>query len=338
MRRDEKEDKLKIIDRFKKDPTTYYAMSIAATWAGVGSLMMGIEMAQHYGIVPFLLWALGNTLACIVFGIFAPMIPKLRAVFRTKIMRIIVGLMCPFQVWISLNGIRTVFADTPLTEAFGTMLAYVAAIFFIILLFRYGMIRNVLTDNASWIAVYGIALTLTVIAIIYSRGDMLQLSPGLDQIPIGIQKCLLLIPGAFLYPYYFEILDYNEENADGTRRINVRRAFISGGALFGLYLVFTFLLSWTRFSPILNTIKAFLIVLIAVSSLSSFLYSIYITFGQKMGLGVNIAAIALWQLLVPLGVMGVWTLMSTIRVYIVFAAIAGALIWHFVEKRKAASI
>lgn len=41
--------------RFKSNPRLYYAMSIAATWAGVGSLMMGIEMAQKYGIVPFLL-------------------------------------------------------------------------------------------------------------------------------------------------------------------------------------------------------------------------------------------------------------------------------------------
>ena len=57
-------------------------MSIAATWAGVGSLMVGMQMAQTFGIVPFLLWALGNTLACIVFGVFAPGIPKVREVFR----------------------------------------------------------------------------------------------------------------------------------------------------------------------------------------------------------------------------------------------------------------
>lgn len=83
-------------------------MSIAATWAGVGSLMMGIEMAQKHGLLPFLLWSLGNTLACIVYGILAPSIPKLRDVFRSKIMRTITGLMCPFQVWISLNGIQMI--------------------------------------------------------------------------------------------------------------------------------------------------------------------------------------------------------------------------------------
>lgn len=324
----------KITAKFKSNPSFYYSMSIAATWAGVGSLMMGVEMAQKYGVVPFLLWALGNTLACILFGIFAPMIPKLREVFRSRAMKIIVGLMCPFQVWISLNGIQSIFRDTPFKDL-GTYLAYGLAIFFIVLLIKYGMIRNVLTDHYGWIAVYVIVFLLTIGAIFYSQGNMNVLNIGLDAIPIGIEKCLLLLPGAFLYPYYFEILDYNDKNTDSTKKINVRRAFITGGILFGAYLIFTFLLAWTNFSPILNIVKAFLIVLIASSSLSSFQYSIYLTFGRKLGLAVNAISIIAWPFLVPLGVMGVWTLMSSIRVYIVIAAVVIALVWSFISKRKA---
>ena len=324
----------KIKQKFKNNPSLFYSMSIAATWAGVGSLMMGVEMTQKYGVIPFLLWAFGNTLACIVFGIFAPMIPKLRDVFRSRPMKVIVGLMCLFQVWISLNGIQTIFQDTVLGN-FGMYLSYGLAAFFIVLLFKFGMIRNVLTDHYGWIAVYVIAFLLTVGAIVYSQGNMNVLSMGFENIPIGVEKCLLLIPGAFLYPYYFEILDYNDKNDDGTKKINVRKAFIVGGVLFGAYLTFTFLLAWTNFSPMLNIVKAFLIVLIASSSLSSFQYSIYLTFGRKLGLGINIAAVALWQLLIPLGVMGVWTLMSTIRVYIVLAAVVIALIWNCISSRKA---
>ncbi len=324
----------KIKQKFKKNPSLFYSMSIAATWAGVGSLMMGVEMTQKYGVVPFLLWAFGNTLACIVFGIFAPMIPKLRDVFRSRPMKVIVGLMCLFQVWISLNGIQTIFKDTVLGN-FGMYLAYGLAAFFIVLLFKFGMIRNALTDHYGWVAVYVVAFLLTVGAIIHSQGNMNVLSMGIENIPIGIEKCLLLIPGAFLYPYYFEILDYNDNNDDGTKKINVRKAFIVGGVLFGAYLIFTFLLAWTNFSPVLNIVKAFLIVLIASSSLSSFQYSIYLTFGRKLGLGMNIAAVAMWQLLVPLGVMGVWTLMSTIRIYIVLAAVLVALIWNCISNRKA---
>jgi hypothetical protein len=326
----------RVKNSFIKKPSWYYSMSIAATWAGVGSLMVGIQMAQNFGIVPFLLWAFGNTLACIVFGIFAPMIPKVREVFQSRPMHYIVGFMCVFQVWLNMNGIHTIFRDTPMTETFGLALAYTTAAFFIFLLFRNGMIRTVLTDNASWASVYGIGLLLTIGAIIYSRGNMNILPMGLEPVALkdGIQKCVLLIPGPFLYPYFFKMLDYNESNDAGVAKINIRRSFIMGGLLFGAYLTFTFLLAWTHFNPILNSIKAVLIFLVAISTVSSFLYSIYITFGRKLGLTVNIALVGLWQFLIPMGVLGVWTLMASIRIYIVIGAVLFAISWHFTEKKK----
>ena len=79
----------KILAKIKENPTLFYAMSIAATWANAGSLLNGVATAQKDGIVPYLLWALGNTLACIVFGLFASRIPKLVNAFNSKIMKII---------------------------------------------------------------------------------------------------------------------------------------------------------------------------------------------------------------------------------------------------------
>lgn len=324
-------------EKFKRTPSMYYAMSIAATWAGVNSLMGGIEMAHQYGIVPYLLWAFGNIAACILFGILAPKIPKLRDVFKSRPMKIIVGLLCVFQVWISLNGIQGVFAETILGSVFGQVIVYAVAAFYIIILWRRGMIRNVLTDHASLIAVYVLIAVLAAVA--FASNGAYALSAGLSggNILVVIEKCLLLLPGPFLYPYFFEILDYNDNNADGTHKVNVKKAFIGGGILFGVYLVFAFALAFTTFDPITGIIKAILITLIAVSSLSSFLYSIYIAFGKKLGLGINIAAVAAWQFLIPLGVMGVWTVMSNIRIYIVGAAITVSLVWHFRSKSKIVS-
>lgn len=324
----------KLKESFKENPRLYYAMSIAATWANAGSLLNGVSTSQNDGILPFLLWALGNTLACIVFGIFAPMIPKLRDVFRHPIMKFVMGIMCPFQCWISMNGIQTVFASTVLGPTWGIVIALVFAVFFLILLFKFGMVRNVLTDHMSWTAVYAIVFGLTIVALATSGGNYVPLQLGTEKIGTGIKNCLLLIPGAFLYPYYFEMLDYNEKNEDHTKRINIRKAFIMGGLIFGVYLVFIFLMSMANFSPALNIIKAVLVTLIAISSLSSFQYSIYLTFGKKIGLALNVLTVALWQLLIPLGVMGAWTLMASIRVYIVAGAILFAIGWRMWEKRK----
>lgn len=321
-----------LILKVSKDPTVYYAISIAATWANAGSLLNGITTAQENGIVPYLLWALGNTLACIVFGIFALRIPKLVNVFNSKTMKIIMGIMCPFQCWISMNGIQTVFSSTPIGKIGGVIIALAFAIFFITLLYKYGMLSNVLSDHISWITVYLILFALTGIVLIFSKGNYQILQMGTDQIGVGIKNCLLLIPGAFLYPYYYGLLKYNDNNSDGVNKINIQKSFILGGFAFGFYLIFIFLMAYAKFGMVANIIKAILVTLIAISSLSSFLYSIYLTFGKKLGTGINILTVVLWQFLIPLGVMGAWTLMASIRIYIVAGAIIFAYIWYFKEK------
>lgn len=75
--------------------------------------------------------------------------------------------------------------------------------------------------------------------------------------------------------------------------------------------------------------------LIGTSTLSSAMYSIYVAFGRWLGLCVNLGLVLLWHILIPLGVMGMWTLMASVRIYFVGAGIVAALVWHCAEKRKA---
>lgn len=325
-----------ITRKFKSNPTVYYALSICATWAGIGSLMNGVTMTQTYGVVPSLIWVFGNVIACILFGAVALKIPKVREVFGSKIMRWICGLMCVFQAWLSMNGTQSVFADTPLGKDYGMFIAYAMAVVFLVILLKYGMIRNVLTDGFGWIIVYLLAVGVTLAAMIHSRGDFnaIPMVAGGDSMKQGIWKAILLLPGPFTYPYFFEILNYNDKNEDGTSRVNVRQAFTLGGVFFGVYMAIIFALAWTKFTPALNIIKAFLITIIGASTLSSSMYSIYIAFGKKVGLGINAGLIVLWAVLIPLGVMGMWTLMASVRIYFVAGAILFAIIWNAVEKRK----
>lgn len=137
----------KIVSKFKENPNAYYAFSICATWAGIGSLMNGVALTQSLGFIPSAVWMIGNVLACIVFGLAANKIPHVRDVFASKIMMYICAIMCVFQAWLSLNGVVTVFEDTPLTGVGGRIIAYATAILFLIILIKFGMIRNVLTDG-----------------------------------------------------------------------------------------------------------------------------------------------------------------------------------------------
>lgn len=327
----------RIIEKFKENPTMYYALSICATWAGIGSLMNGVTMTQTVGAIPSLIWVIGNVLACIVFGLIANKIPKVREVFCSKIMASICAIMCIFQAWLSMNGVVTVFSDTPIGELGGKIIAYGTAILFLIILLKFGMIRNVLTDGIGWLTVYAMVVAITLIALISSHGNFNSITAGLEATSLkeGIWKAILLLPGPFTYPYFFEILNYNDDNADGTKKIlDIKKAFTLGGVFFGIYMAIVFPLAWVQFSPALNIAKAVLITIIGTSTLSSAMYSIYIAFGKKIGFVANLFLIAFWAVLIPLGVMGMWTFMASVRIYFVGAGILFAIGWWAYDKMK----
>ena len=65
------------------------------------------------------------------------------------------------------------------------------------------------------------------------------------------------------------------------------------------------------------------------------MYSIYIAFGKRVGICINLGLILFWHILIPLGVMGMWTLMASVRIYFVCAGILAAVVWNLLAKRKA---
>lgn len=322
---------------FKAHPSFYYAMSIAATWAGGNSLIVGMSTAQNNGIVPFSLWMLGNTLACIVFGLFALKIPRLGDVMDHPVMKIVLGVMCVFQCFVQLNGMQEILAGIGVSRAVTIAVPIAIAAAFILVLLKDSIIRNILTDHSSWAIIYAILFITTIATFISSGGQYNTLQSGYSSAGLadGIKKAILLLPGPFMYPVFWKYIRYNDHNDDHVREVNMRRCFIGGGLLFGFYLLFVFALSWVHFSPALNVIKAILVILIASSTLSSSLYGLFCAVGYKVGVAASIGTVALWQLLIPLGVMGAWTLMSSIRIHIVIASIVIALLWHYHDRRKA---
>ena len=316
----------------------YYAMSIAASWAGVGSMMNSLTLTHTYGLIPSMIWGLGNSVACMLFGLTAYHLPTMRTLMRTKVMQYIIGIMSVFQLWTNMNGIREIFADTPIGTTGGTVIVYAVCIGFIILLLRFGLIRNVLTDSASWYAVYGLVILMTMLAYQQSGGSTIPISMGTEwaNLKVGIVKGLLLLPGPFTYPYFYKLLDYNDANPDKTAKTNIKSSFVLGGVMFGFYMLFTYALATVEFSPLLNLIKAALVCLVGISSISTFLYSEYIVFGKKLGLLIDGLTVIFWPLLISLGVMGVWTLMAEIRIYLIVVLLVIAAVKKLTERRMGA--
>lgn len=324
----------KISEKFKKNPSLFYSMSIAATWAGAGSFIVGTQVAQTAGLLPWLLWALGNSLTCIVFGIIATKFKTVREVAGSKPMKILMGLMAIFQVWVNMGGIHEMLAPTVIGPTVSYIIVYGLAIFFLILYLKKSTYRNVMTDNGSWGIVYGLIFLIVIISLI---------SNGFKGIPVGFNApeikakgwtCVTLMFGGFFYPTFWELLDYNDENNGEAEKINIRRSFINGGLLFGFYLLFVLLGACTEYSSSLNLVKGILVSLVAISSLSSFIYAITIDFGKKIGFAINVLTFALWKVLVPMGIMGIWMLMQDVRIWMVWGMLLISFIVYIIKRKK----
>ena len=103
----------KIKAKFKANPTIFYACSIVASWAGVGSLMNFRTLAINNGAAAAIIWAVFNSLACIFFGLFAEYIPTVRRIMQSKVMFYFIGFLTVFQTWTQMSGIYEIFGDTP---------------------------------------------------------------------------------------------------------------------------------------------------------------------------------------------------------------------------------
>lgn len=320
-------------EKYAKNPSLFYSMSIAATWAGAGSFIVGTDVAKTAGLIPWLLWALGNTLTCIVFGVIATKFKSVRIIALSKPVQMLMGFMCIFQIWVNMGGIYEMMGSTFLGSTVGYILVYAVSIGFVILYMKQATYRNVMTDNGSWALVYGLIFALIAISVLINGVHPIPLGTNSEAIRSKAWIMVTLMFGGFFYPTFWELLDYNDAGEEA-QRVDMKTAFIRGGLLFGVYLLFVLVGAMTEYAPSLNFLKAILVSLVAVSSLSSFIYGAMINFGKKGGLIIDIAAIASWKLLVPMGVMGVWTLMQNVRIWMVFGMFIAAAIYSYVKDRR----
>ncbi len=327
-----------IKDRFKKSPLLFYSMSIAASWAGAGSLMNSATLAKQYGLIPAATWCAFNTLACIVFGLIIWKLPTVRAVMRMKVSRAILAVFSVFQIWLCMTALNEAWGSTPIGQTGGTIITYAFTIGFIIVLLRKGIIANILTDNGGMYLIYVLVLVLSGVSLFVSGISLDGISMGAENYMVGLYKGALLLPGPFTYPYFFKLLDYNEQNDDSVSKSDMIKAFIFGGVGFGVYLLFAFALIFTSVSPTLEICKALLLSALSISSLSSFVYSEFAVFGKGLGLGINLFATAFWPLVAPLGVMGVWTLMAESRVHLFILLMVVSAFIKATSARKAVAL
>lgn len=319
--------------KLKENPKWFYALSVCATWTGAGSYIVGISMVKDYGVIPFLLWALGNALSCVFFGFMATRFKLLKNIFTGKIFKVILGIMCIFQLWLNMSAINDSLKT--INSLFAIIMVYVICGLFLIYYLKRGMIRNVLTDNFGWILVYAFILIIAITSIISNGVEVPSLGFETEGMKLGLKRFFTLMIGPFFYPYFWEIIEYNSKNTDDVKKVDVKKSFALGALLFAIYILFVFAVAMTVLNPSMVIIKSILISIIAISTLTSFIYSTMSMFGNKLGSAINIFAFIGWKFLIPIGVMGIWNFMQDARFVIMIIGLIGYAIYtKFITREK----
>lgn len=314
---------------FSRHMLFYYAMSMAASWAWGTSLIVGMGIVQDRGILPFVIWAIANSLSLPLFGYIAFKIPKLNEIMKTKpIMLFTTAVQC-FCLWIQMNAIYEILTKYNIAgDTTSKIVAIAIAVIFLFGLFKNGLMRNVSTDQPIWSICY---IAMVVIAIIgFASGNGFQNIPlvkSSEDISWALYTCIVLFSGPLMDIQNWQLARkvYEEKRM---------KSYYLAGILFAIYMALVFVLAYLQFNRAMDIIMVLAIICVATSTINNAIVGVQEIAGRKVGFAIAGICIASWQIVIPMGVMGLWLTMGTARIYVSIACIIAGLIWHHLEKKK----
>lgn len=321
--------KAKIKNFFGNHMMLWYAMSMAASWAWGTSLIVGMQIVQDRGIIPFVIWAVANSLSLPLFGFLAFKLPKLNEIIKSKpVMLFTTAVQC-FCLWIQMNAIYEILVKYNIAgELIAKLVAIGIAVVFLFGLFKNGLMRNVSTDQPIWSICYIGMVAIAIIGFVAGNGfQSIPLVNSGEDISWALYTCIVLFSGPFMDIQNWQLARkvYEEKRM---------KSYYLAGLLFAIYMVLVAVLAFLNFNRAMDIIMVLVIVCVATSTINNAIVGVQEIAGRKVGFVIGGVCIAAWQIVIPLGVMGLWLTMGTARIYVSIACIAVGLIWNHIEKKR----
>ena len=302
---------------------------MAASWAWGTSLVVGMEIVQTRGTVPFVIWATANSLAIPVFGLLARRLKNFYEVVNSKPVMVFTTCVQVFCIWIQMNAIYQYLGIAGVSDFWCKAVPIIVAGLFLIILYKDGLLKAIATDNPIWYGVYGLLVVLVILAFTLNvpTHNIVSVNSSSD-IGWALYTAVVLFSGPIMGIPFWQYFDRCK--ADGKLE-----AFNWAGVFFALYTVLIYILAHFSFEhSMMIWILVACIFLVAISSINSAVVAMQKLAGYKVGFGISACAIAGWQIVIPLGVMGLWLTMGTARIYVSIICIIVALAWSYKQHKK----
>ena len=316
-------------EMLKKNSTLFYAMSLAASWAWGTSLVVGMETMQTKGLIPFIIWAIANSLAIPLFGFIAYRIPNLEKVVNSKIVMIFTTIVSVFCLWIQLNAIYQYLCNLSfMTEITSKIVSITIMVLMTIALYKNGLLKSIFIDNPLWSLCYVLLIALAICGFA-GNVETYNIAKYTNQSEIfwALNSCLILFSGPIM-------CIQNWQMAEILKKENKMKAHYLAGVLFAIYMTFIGILANFKFNGIMNIILIFVVLCVALSTADAAIVGIQKIANKKWGTIISLLAIAVWNWVIPMGVMGLWTTMGNMRKYVAGACIIVAVVMYFIQKKN----
>lgn len=313
----------------KNKSSFFYAMSLAASWAWGTSLVVGMQTIQEKGIIPFLIWAIANSLALPLFGFIAYRIPNLSKVVNSKIVTFFTTIVMVFCLWIQMNAIYQYLNNLNfITDIASKIISIAIMIFMVIALYKDGLVKSIFIDNPLWFLCYALLFVLLILGFVFQveRYSLVSVV-NKKEISWALNSCIILFSGPIM-------CIQNWQMAEKLKAENKMKAHYTAGLLFALYMAFVGCLGYFHFNGIMNIILVLVVLCVSLSTADAAIVGLQKIAGKKNGVIIALIAIALWKFVSSMGVMELWTTMGNMRKYVAGACIIVAIGMYFYQKRK----
>lgn len=285
-----------------------YGLSLAASWAWGVSIIVGMETVQIKGYIPFAIWAIANSLALPLFGIISFGVPRLHEIIDTKVVQVFTTCIMVFCLWIQMNAIYEKIQQLGLTITLCEIITIIITIALAIGLFKDGLIRNILIDKTLWCICYLVLIIMLIYARvmnldyyeIISYGAKADLSWAWNTVPILFAGPIMNIQN---WQMAYKLKD------EGL----LKRSHVVAGIIFGIYMIFVFLLAHYKFDSVLYIIQVVAILCITITTMDAAIVGMQRIGGAKIGLIIALMTICVWKFVIPMGVLNLWTFMGNRR-------------------------
>lgn len=291
-----------------KNPITM-GLSICFSWAWASSLVIGQSIAIERGIIPFLIWAIANTLTLGLFGVLFKKGIFTERIFKNKVFKSFAIVIQAFCLIINLNILNNLVGNYWLTTGIGLL--------FIGLMYKRGLLTSILTDRVQGIITY--AALIAIICVGFGSGA--EVSTHIINSDGGVlwalwSACILLTS------------PFGDVQMWQRARVN-SGGFWWASLFFGLYMVCIFIMSMLEFNGIMTALLLVACLAVTTSTIDSIAVAMHEVSNKNVGTALAGFLCLFWGVFKEIGIVELWSTIGIYRVVfcvtVLFFAIKGAM-------------